>query len=445
MRFFLFAVSMSVCVAIHADELAQLRADYANRFMEPEAHLRLSKHLEEKGERLTAFFISEAARRQYFGDTVFDPAFRAVFLGDTFDNSPAAEKRLAAAVAAEPANASARMKLADVHLSRGEWKKAEREVRAAMAQVPDEYEYVAVLEEILRRDGREKDAVALTKQWVAAHPQTRSAVLSRIEELLEAKSPEAEKAIDAALVTYPEDALLHFHRAGVLRDKDQAAAAKAYLRAAELDPKSALIQGWTARFFLKQAKDPERALHYYLNAYFLDPHFNDGEYAEGRIRELAMDRATARIGQQDLVTLLRDPDPVVIGLSMDRVDTEWKDELIEPLIALLGHDDPTLRAVAMMVLSKHMRDDARLAALLVHDDLRVRGMSAYIAAALRGEAIVPLMISWLEHPSQLIRYDAISVLAMHGGKPGRAALKKLRASGKVTEPRLREMLDTVVK
>jgi tetratricopeptide (TPR) repeat protein len=117
----------------------------------------------------------------------------------------------------------------------------------------------------------------------------------RIETLFTAKSPEAAKAIDAALATYPEDAFLHYHRAGILSASgDHAAAAKAYVRAAELDPKSAVIQGWTARFFLKQAKDPERALEYYLNAYFLDPHFYDTEYAEGRIRTLAMERGAAR-------------------------------------------------------------------------------------------------------------------------------------------------------
>jgi HEAT repeat protein len=81
--------------------------------------------------------------------------------------------------------------------------------------------------------------------------------------------------------------------------------------------------------------------------------------------------------------------------------------------------------------------------LLAHDDLRVRGGAAYVAGALRGEAIVPLMTSWLDHESQLIRYDAISVLAISGGKPGHAVLMKLRKEGKVTELALRTILDMV--
>ncbi|HVE73350.1 MAG TPA: tetratricopeptide repeat protein [Thermoanaerobaculia bacterium] len=445
MRSFLLAVSLFAGAAIQGAGIDQLRADYAQRFLDPQAHLRLSKHLEANGQRLTAFFVSEAARRQYFGDEVFDPAFRLVILDDPFDNSPEAEKRLAAAVAAAPGDAATLMKLADVYISRSNWKKAEPLVRKAIALAPDEHDYFAVLEQILVRANRLDDALKVRKQWADAHPQARETTIERVQQLLRAESPEAEKALAAALAAYPDEGILHFHHAGVLAEKDPAAAEKAYLRAAELEPKLAMVQGWTGRFFLKNTKEPERALEHYLNAYFLDPHFYDSEYAESRIRSLAYDRAQALIAAQpgaDVATLLRHPDPVVVGLTIDRAGGAWKPEYAEPLISLLAHDDPNVRAMSSLVLSHHLAAaDPRLDALLAHDDLRVRGMAAYIAGAKRGEAIVPLMTSWLDHPAQLIRYDAMSVLAMHGGKAGRDVLMKLRRSGKYIEPRLRDILD----
>jgi Flp pilus assembly protein TadD len=450
MRALLLAFTAVVSLAVHADELTQLRADYATHFLDPETHLRLSKHLEEKGDRLTAFFISEAARQQYFDEETFNRAFAVVFRDDHFDNSPEGEKRVAAEVVAAPDDAKKHSALADVFISRNEWKEAEAELRIAMKLAPDSDQYVNALAEVLRRDARSHDAAALLVDWVASHADSRGAARMRVETLLTARSPEAAKAIDEALTTHPDDAILHYHRAGLLNaNGDHAGAAKAYVRAAELDPKSPVIQGWTARFFLKQAKDPERALDYYLNAYFLDPHFNDGEYAEGRIRTLAMERGAARYQAERskgaaLVKLLRDRDPFIALLAAQAAQDAWSEELTGPLIEFLGQDDPNLRAGAMLLLGSHMRaNDERLAALLAHDDLRVRGAGAYVAGALRGEAIVPLMTSWLDHESQLIRYDAMSVLAMNGGASGRAVLMKLRKAGKVTEPRLRAILDMV--
>jgi hypothetical protein len=449
MRTLLLSLLLVAPTAGPADERATLRAEYASQFLTPEAHLWLSKYLNDRGERLTAFFVSEAARREYFEEEPFDRAFRAVFRDDHFDNSAAAEKKLKAEVDAAPEDAAKRARLADIFLSRREWKRAEKELRKLIV-LTDAYTDVEALRQVLISDGRDAEGDALIRTWMEKHPKSVEALRERIESLIRGHSPDLDKALaaaEAALAEHPDDASLHFLSASALRDND--AAGKQYARAAELAPDSAYIQGWTARYFLKVLKDDARALEYYLNAYFNDPHFRDTEYAESRIRSLAMTMAAARtetLRSGGVAKRLTDADPVVVGLALEEADGAWRNEYADTVIALLAHDDPNVRALAAKALGGHLQpDDPRVDRLLEDPDLRVRGPAAYVAGALRGEKIVPLMTSWLEHPADLIRYDAISVLAINGGTVGRAVLMKLRSSGKVTEPRLKAMLDMVAQ
>lgn len=416
---------------------------YTLHFLDPKAHLLLSKQLMANGDRLTAFFISEAARRNYFGDEVFDPAFREVFLDDHFDNSVAAEKRVAAEVAQTPGDAAKRVQLADIYLSRNEWKSAESELRKAIGLAPDTFQYVVVLAEVLRNDGRVKEGEQLMKAWVVRHPDTVESSSMRAAELLSSKPAEAAQLIDAGLAKYPDAAPLHLVRAQLLFARsDTAGAAKEFSRAAELDPKSALAQGSAGLFFLKTAHDKERALNYYLNAYFLDPHYYDGEYAESRIRDLAYGRAEARKGMTTLSVRLADADRLVVELAIEEANENWSDDLMAPLLALLRSDYPSSRYQAARILSLHLKpDDERLDRLLKDDDVRVRGAAAYIAGALRGAAIVPLMVSWLADPTELIQYDAVSVLALNGGPAGRAELVKFQQRQAVKNPHLRTLIE----
>lgn len=447
-RIFLLLV-FAFPIYANADELVQLRAEYASNFLNPETHLRLAKFLMDKGDRLNAFYISEAARRTYFGNASFDPAFRAVFRNDHFDNSVEAEKRLRESLEASPEDAKKRAQLADVFLSRSQWEKAESEIRIAAKLMPDSYAYVDVLGEILRRAGREVEAEATLNEWFAKHTQSLESLQARVHALGASNSTNAQAEADTALAAYPDDAYLHLLRAGLFEtDKNIESAAKEYVRAAELDNKSARIHGWTAHFFLKTMKDPARALQYYLNAYFIDPHFYDFEYAESRIPGvaswLARSRYTkARRSGESIVKLLEDTDPMIVGLALAEADKEWTSEMASAVIAILGNDGPT-RYSAAEVLGHHLRaDDERIDRLLQDADLRVRSSSAYIAGALRGDMIVPLMASWLDHPADLIRYDAISVLATTAKQSGYELLMKVRAAGTVKEPRLRVMLDSV--
>src|SRR5215213_10448677 len=60
-------------------KLLELRKQYAENYLKPEAHFALAKYHLEKGNRHQAFFIIEFARRYKFPEEVFDTAFVKFF------------------------------------------------------------------------------------------------------------------------------------------------------------------------------------------------------------------------------------------------------------------------------------------------------------------------------------------------------------------------------
>ena len=451
-RFVLIAVLVIATSGSAADEptLATLRDSYAREWFKPEAHLRLAKYLADHGDRLTGFYISETARRGHFPAEMFDPAVRLVFLGDAFDNSPETEKRLQAELGREPEDVKTLVALADVHLSRAEWKKAEVHLRRALSVDP-ESDAIWPLAEVLRRDGREVEGDKLEADWLAAHPDSQEAWMRRVDDAMRSESPEALKAVNAALERFPDVASLHFNRAHLLHRMDDLEGATAeYVLAAQLDPRSAYIQGWTGRFFLKARKEEEKSLEYYLKAYFLDPHFYDTEFAEGRVRTLAYKRGAARFAAArergtTAPQLLESDDPVIVGFALQEVGKHWAPAALPKLVALLAHDDDTLRYGAANVIAGNVgaEFDEQLRTLLRSPDLRVRSAAAYIAGARWKEKTVPMFTAWLEEPVDLVRYDAVSVLLEYGGEEGKNVLRSWRASGKGQDPRLTAILESM--
>lgn len=432
-----------------ASDLATLRNDYALHYFDASAHLRLAKYLKEHGQPLEGFYISELARRTRFTDDEFMEAVRVVYRDDHFDNSAEAEKRLKSELGEKTERDPAKIvALADIHLSRGEWKAAEGLLREAMALRPDSYDYVSTLAEVLKRDGREDEAEKLTTQWLAAHPDSLDARRDRIATLSESDEPAALKAIDEALGKYPDDAMLHLQRATMLsRRGDLPAAAAEYERASQLAPDSAWIRGWTGRFYLKQMDDSEKALDHYLAAYFQDPDFYDSEYAESRIRSIAWAQAEAA-AQQKLKTgatvtqLLGDANTVIVGHALEAADAEWKPEYFEPVVALLAHIDPSVRYPAASTLAKHVDAsfDERLKKLLSSDDLLTRSAAAYVAGERWQTDALPYVAPWFDHPAELLQYDAASIYILHGGETGKAKLKQLLESGRIHNERIRSMI-----
>jgi AraC-like DNA-binding protein len=83
--FAIFVVLFSLSLAAKAQRstLDQLRHDLAMRYLEPAPHMALAKFYLDKGDRLQAFYILEAARRGRFEDAIFNRAFL-----NSFGNSP---------------------------------------------------------------------------------------------------------------------------------------------------------------------------------------------------------------------------------------------------------------------------------------------------------------------------------------------------------------------
>lgn len=276
----------------------------------------------------------------------------------------------------------------------------------------------------------------------------------RIERLSETDPASAQELLDRALAAYPDDADLHYMDGGLEHRAGHIDAARAsYEKAAHLAPESVLIQGWVARFFLKALEEEEEALERYLTTYFLDPHFYDTEYAEGRVRHLAWERAEARIetarsGGASWAQILRSPDPMVLTGALESMEGEWDEELVPVLVGLVEHDIISIRGKAMDHLCRKLgpeHDDA-IRDLLSSRDLRVMGLAICLAVdhweeERWGEWAEQL----LAHPAQLVRADAISALMLYGGERGRQMVMDYSESGREPNTRIIELMESQIE
>ena len=434
-----------------ADEaLDGLRMAHATHYFSADSHLALARALADRGERVRAFFVCENARRTLFTPEDFAAAHRKAFLKpDPFDNSPGAEAALREKLQGEPDDAGTLIRLADVYISRSDWAHARPLLMEAIGLRPGDFQPVFALAEVERRERGDKEAEAITARFVKDHPTAADSYGIRIRGLAE-KDPEAAGALaDEAVEKYPKDSHLRVLLASLAYQRhDDAVAVREFVEAARLAPDSADVQGRAGRFFLKGRKQPDRALEYYLRAYFLDPEYYDGEYAEGRIRSIEYGLAADRVlAAADLGSLLRDSDPVVVGLALEGLSKEWKREALDGVVRLLRDDDTSLRWNAMRLVSEQGGNaiEARLPALLEDPDLRARGMALYILARVSGKKALPLLRATLTDRVELMRYDALSALLMHGGEEGKAIVQEYALSGKEPCLAIRERIQGALK
>jgi tetratricopeptide (TPR) repeat protein len=350
--------------------LDQLRNDLAMRYLEPAPHMALAKYYLDKGDRLQAFYILEAARRGRFEEPVFNHAFRKAF-GQS--NS---------------------------------------------------------------LDDRQETESPLLVQYQ-----------KRIEEWYE-KEPARAKAITTeAIAKFPAAGQLHFYLGSLLQREGKLREAEAQLvKAAELAPRSSLIQSWVGRFFFKVKSDNQRALPFYLNAYFLDPHAYETEFVESRVRKINWEAAAMRFDQllksgKPLMEIARDPNPTVAVQALARALEDWHPEYLATMIALMEHDDEEVRWTATEAIKIHADRsfDGQLKALLQERDLRKRGLAAYIAVHLWKQESFALMRDMLREEAQLLRYDALSALMLEGGPEGRRVVQAHRPSE--LNPTLQRLID----
>ena len=428
-------------------QLAAARRDYAVHFFSAESHLRFAKLLRERGYVMEAFFTCETARREHFTAAEFEAAFRRVFRNDNFDNSPAAEAALQATLARTPDDFATLKKLADVYISRSDWQHAAPLLQRAIRIHPDDFSPVGALAQVYRQQGQPGKGESLLWMWTQNHPDALETYQVQLERMGE-KDPEgAERLVREALQKYPNDGELHYSL-GALRHRknDLAGAEQEFLLAAKLAPESATVQGWVARFFFKAKSDPQRALDYYLKAYFLDPDFYETEYAEGRIPKLVDAVLDRRLGGDNPPPLteaeMKFFDPVLADAIVESAKQEYKADDLDTLLGIMSADDEVNRWNAMRVIAEHVDNsfDPRLSQLLEEKNLFVRGMAGYIAAKRWKERAIPLLKQRLDDPSELVRYDALSALMMDEGAQGRAIVEEYQRSGKEPSPRMRELI-----
>jgi hypothetical protein len=347
-----------------SSNLDQLRHDWAVRYLEPHPHMALAKFYLDKGDRLQAFYLLEAARRGRFEESIFNQAFFDSFLKATSSDSDS----------------------------------------KADTPLLDQYK-------------------------------------KRIEALYEKEPVRAKAVITEALSKFPTDGQLRFTFGALLQGEDKLREAEAQLvKAAELSPSSSYIQSWVGRFFFKVKKDNQRALFFYLNAYFLDPHAYESEFVESRIRTINWEAAEVRVDQllksgTPLINLARDPNPTVGLQAIARATDSWRPEYLSTMIALLGHDDEAVRWAATEAIKSHVDRsfDEQLRTLLQERDLRKKGLAAYIAVHLWKQESFPSIREMLREEAQLLRFDALSALMLEGGSEGRRLVLEHRPSPAVDQ------------
>jgi tetratricopeptide (TPR) repeat protein len=424
-------------------DLARLQNDLAVRYFEAAPHMALTKYYLSRGDRREAFFVLETARRGILEEAVFDRAFQVEFEG--FDTSKTAEEKLLSQLRQQPHSADLQFRLADIYISRSDYEKATDLLDPALKEHPEDYRFTAGLAGILDIQGKTAEAKRLVADYTRKYPESAEAYEIRADSLHKTSPRSAQSLLEKAVAKYPDNGDLIFKLGLTLQEAgnlDKAEAA--FVKAAALAPKSVTIQSWVGRFFFKVRKDEARALPYYLNAYFLSPHAYETEYVESRIRNIYFAQAQAsfqNLRTKPLTDLLNDQNPQIVALALEQMEKTWKPVYLDPVTALLGHEDQGVRWDATQLL-KNKADasfDPTLRALLKDNDLRKRGLAAYIAVYRWKDASFQLMDELLADNAELLRYDALSALILEGGAAGKQ--HALAHASREKHPMLRKLLE----
>lgn len=432
--------------------LSQLRAELAMRYLDPAPHMELAKYFRDHGNRLMAFYTLEIARRYRFKEEEFDEAFRLAFGGvEPIDNSQAAEAALLKEYARDPNSIDTAVKLSNIYTSRKEWAKAREYISKTIQLEPDDYENTAALAAVLQDEGNSEEADRVVREYARQYPETIGGYRIRIGELIEKEPGKAKPIVLEAVSKFPKEGGFVFdlgnifHREGKMQEAEEH-----FVRAAEMSPASVFIQSWVGRFFYKVKEDGRRALDYYLNAYFLDPHAYESEFVESRIQKINAGLAEAEYQRQlksgvPLTKMLEDANPLVVTFAVQQMAKKWETAHLKTFLDLMGHDDGGVRWYAMMTIRTNVDRsfDETLKSLLRDQDLRKRGLAAYIAAHLWKQESFDILRQMLKEESQLLRFDAISALVLEGGPEGRKIV--LEHLPREPHPGLKKLIESTMK
>ncbi|HJY27893.1 MAG TPA: tetratricopeptide repeat protein [Pyrinomonadaceae bacterium] len=412
----------------------------------------LAKYFRDKGNRLQAFYILETARRGRFEEDEFNKAFALAFRGSTPpDYSPAAEAALLKEHARDPNTIDAIVKLADIYISREDWARAKEYISRAIRLQPEDFGNIEALAEVLRREGKLEEADRLLQEYARSYPETLDGYRLRIAEVSEKQPDKAKPLLSEAIKKFPQEGSFVFdlgtisQREGKLQEAEDH-----FVRAAEMSPDSVYIQAWVGRFFYKVKNDNRRALDYYLNAYLLDPHAYETEFVESRIPKTNAVVAKANYEQQlksgvPLTKIIEDPNPDVVYSALEQMSAKWEPAYLKILVDLMGHDDGGVRWYATQMINEKVDRsfDETLSALLKDQDLRKRGLAAYIAVHLWKQESFAIMRDMLKEESQILRFDAVSALFLEGGEEGRKIV--LEHLSRESHPKLKKLIEAAMK
>jgi Tfp pilus assembly protein PilF len=444
-----FALVSAQSISADDPELTRLQREWAVRFLEPVPHMELAKYFRAKGNRIQAFYTLENARRNRFDTKEFDDAFLRYFGGfSPLDNSKAEEAKYLNLRRSAPDDIKIIFHLADIYVSRADYASAEPLLRLILDKDPEHFSSVAALAEIYRRQNKPDKEKEILADFEKNYPTAASSYIMQIRRLMDSEPAKARKLLDEAVIRYPNDGNFWFYMAVLAdREKQIVEAEQHFIKAAELEKNSVTIQGYTAAFFRAEKRDNKTALDYYLNTYFLDPHAHIDGFAEAKISSLNYELSRAKVEKHladgnNFEDLLADPNPIVVALTIGKIAEKWDTSKIDLLVGLMRHNDSAVRWYAMEALKTKVRAqtfDKRLMELLRADDLRVRGLAAYIAVHLWKERSFPELRKMLDDEAQVLRFDAVSALLMEGGVEG----KKIVLQHKSKEPSvpLRKMIE----
>ncbi|MEQ1641992.1 MAG: tetratricopeptide repeat protein [Pyrinomonadaceae bacterium] len=338
-----------------------------------------------------------------------------------------------------------------MYVSREEYSKAEPLFKRVLEINPQDYSTVVALAEVYSRQERPENAKQLLTLFEANYPDSAGAYELRIRREFQPNKEKAKGLISQAIKLYPDDGRFWYHSAwlakqdGKLDDAD-----KYFVKAAALATNAAYIQAGAAAFFRVDRKDNARALPYYLNTYFLDPHAHFDGFAEAKVSNLNSDIAREKVEDsvqagRKLEDLASDPNPIVVAYALSKLSEKWDQTKTELFIRMMRHDDVLVRWNSMLTLitKDGPQLDTKITELLKDDDLRVRGLAAYIAVKVRGEKSFPEIRAMLRDQAQIIRFDAVSALLMSGGAGGKKIVSEHRSKESVKS--LKDLIDASLK
>jgi FOG: HEAT repeat len=267
-----------------------------------------------------------------------------------------------------------------------------------------------------------------------------------------------EKDFDSTYVAFfgdpmpepPDAAKTAFETASNLVTQQKYDEAEGYFKKAnDIYDRSFFINAWIGRFYYKAKSDNSRALPFYFKAYFLYPHAYETEYAEYRIRAIAIPEAEISFNElrksgKTLAELARDPNPLVTSMAVQEMAKNWKQEYVPALVEVISNDDSALRWGAFTILQKYMGAsfDPMVDSFLSDKDLRKRGLAAYSIVERSGPERFRILEKMLSDDAELVRFEAISALALKGGAEGKQMLQKQALVEK--QPRLKALINVAL-